>query len=85
MQWEEPTSAAWGAGRVIEGKSGETIDVPEGAGLFILDCNDCTINAPDKSTSVTVERCTGTTIILGLVEASIVVRHCEGVEVTLLR
>ena len=78
-------AAARSTGRVIEGKKGGTIDVPEGAGLFILECSDCKINAPGKSSSVTIDGCKDVFVLVGSVEAALVIKNCENIGVSLLR
>ncbi|CAN0017663.1 unnamed protein product [Ectocarpus sp. 6 AP-2014] len=72
--------------RVVEKKHGETIDVPEGSGLLVTGCSGCTINAPGRSSSVTVERCdAGTTVNVGSVVASLEIIHCTDVQVSVAR
>lgn len=71
--------------RVVEKKKGETIDVPEGSGLLVTGCSDCVVNAPGRSSSVTVERCNGTTVSVGSVVASLEVIHCTDVQVSVAR
>ncbi|CAN0351540.1 unnamed protein product [Ectocarpus fasciculatus] len=72
--------------RVVEKKHGETIDVPEGSGLLVTGCSGCTINAPGRSSSVTVERCdAGTRVNLGSVVASLEIIHCTNVQVSVAR
>lgn len=72
--------------RVVEKKHGETIDVPEGSGLLVTGCSGCTINAPGRSSSVTVERCdAGTRVNVGSVVASLEIIHCTNVQVSVAR
>eukprot|EP00903_Cladosiphon_okamuranus_P010471 g9907.t1 len=71
--------------RVVENKEGETIDVPDGSGLLVTGCNDCVVNALGRSSSVTVERCQGTTVNVGRVVASLEIIHCTDVQVSVAR
>ena len=71
--------------RVVEYKKGETITVPEGSGLLLTGCSDCVVNAPGRSSSVTVERCSGTSVNVGSVVASLEVIHCTDVQVSVAR
>lgn len=72
--------------RVVEKKQGETIDVPQGAGLLVTGCSGCTINAPGRSSSVTIERChQGTKVNIGSVVASLEVINCTDIEVSVAR
>lgn len=71
--------------RVVEKKKGETIDVPEGSGLLVTGCSHCVINAPGRSSSVTVERCDGTRVNVGSVVASLEVIRCADVQVSVAR
>ena len=71
--------------RVVENKKGETITVPEGSGLLLTGCSDCVVNAPGRSSSVTVERCSGTSVNVGSVVASLEVIHCTDVQVSVAR
>lgn len=74
--------------QVVEKRQGETIEVPEGsaAGLLVTGCHGCTINAPGRLSSVTVERCGGgTRVNIGNVVASLEVIHCTDVEISVAR
>ncbi|CAN0415178.1 unnamed protein product [Ectocarpus sp. 12 AP-2014] len=72
--------------RVVEKKHGETIDVPEGSGLLVTGCRGCTINAPGRSSSVTIERCdAGTRVDVGSVVAALEIIHCTDVQVSVAR
>lgn len=78
-------AARGGTLQVVEGKEGETIEIPEGSGLLLTACNNCTINAPGKNTKVTIERCTDTAVRVGAVLAVLEIIHCTAVEVSMQR
>ena len=71
--------------RVVEGKKGEIIDVPEVSGLLVTGCTGCTVNAPGRSGNVTLERCDGTSLRAGCIVASLEVIHCKDVKVSAKR
>lgn len=73
--------------QVIENKENETIDVNEAgySAILITGCRNCTINAVQKTSKVTIERCTDTSLRIGIVVAALEVIHCTGVRVKMQR
>lgn len=72
--------------QVIENKENETIDVNEDySAVLITGCRNCTINAVRKTSKVTIERCTETSLRVGIVIAALEVIHCTGVRVNMQR